>query len=154
LLLLAALVSAEGRQGIKPRSDISGYPAHVARAGVAIGAALLSPDQVRNMFASDLRNYTVVEVMLQPDDGVTLDVAASDFTLRIAGTQSTARPASPRAIAAILHKDAAKGGVDVYPSVGVGYESGGRGYDPATGTYRGGRGVYTSAGVGVGVGGP
>ena len=31
LLLLAALGSAEVRQGIKPRSDISAYPAHVAR---------------------------------------------------------------------------------------------------------------------------
>ncbi len=153
LLVLGALGSAEVRQGIKPRSDSSDYPAHVKRPGVTVGAALLSPDQVRNMFASDLSRYTVVEVALQPNDGITLDVAASDFALRIANTQNTARPANPRAIAAILHKDAAKGGVDVYPSVGVGYESGPRGYDPATGTVRGG-GVRTSVGVGVGVGGP
>lgn len=39
----------------------------------------------------------------------------------------------------------------LYPSAGIGYESGPRVYDPVTGTPRGG-GLSTSAGVGVGVG--
>ena len=151
-ILFAALGAGEMRQGIKPRADMADYPARVERGGIAIGAALLSPDQVRHTFASDLnRGYVVVEVAIQPKTGSVLEVLADDFTLRIAGAEATARPASPRAIAAILQKDAAKqSDVAVYPHVGIGYESGSA-YDPVTGTRRA-RGVNTSVGVGVGVG--
>ena len=65
------------------------------------------------------------------------------------------KPSSAEVLAAKLQKKAAppSSGTDVavYPSAGVGYESGG--YDPVTGQRRGG-GVYTTTGVGVGIGGP
>lgn len=153
--LVLLLAGAAAAQGIRPRHDMTDYPAHDERDGVTVGAALLSPDQVRNTFASGLtRGYVVVEVTIQPSGVGTVDVTPADFTLRIAGTSSSARPANPRAVAGNLQKGpaASPSPVDVYPSVGVGYESGPRQYDPVTGRVRGG-GVYTSAGVGVGVGG-
>ena len=153
--LVLLLAGAAAAQGIRPRRDLADYQARSERDGVSVGAALLSPDQVRNTFASGLnRAYVVVEVTIQPSGVVSVDVAPSDFTLRITGTSSSARPANPRAVAANLQKGPASSPspVDIYPSVGVGYESGPRQYDPVTGRTRGG-GVYTSAGVGVGVGG-
>src|SRR5574341_1192256 len=107
LLVLATLVVADVRQGIKPRSDMADYPVHAARDDVAVGAAVLPPEQVRNTFASDLnRGYVVIEVAIHPKAGRSVAVAADDFTLRIANTRMATRPASPRAIAAILQKDA------------------------------------------------
>lgn len=153
-LLLAVAGASQVREGTRARADGADYPAHAERDGIAIGAAILSPDQVRNTFATDLnRGYLVVEVALYPNSSSSVDVARSDFALRIAGTQ-TARAANPRAIAASRQKGAnSPGNIDVYPQVGIGYESGPRGYDPVTGTVRGG-GIRTSAGVGVGGGAP
>ena len=153
-LILATIAVAQDRTGLKPRADLADYPAHAERDGVAVGAALLPPEQVRNTFATDLnRGYLVVEVALYPQKDRALDVEAAGFTLRIPGTQTLVRPASPRAIAAILQKPSSSpNDVTIYPQVGIGYESGGPSYDPVYGTRRG-RGVYMSAGVGVGVGG-
>jgi hypothetical protein len=55
-------------------------------------------------------------------------------------------------VASALQKTAPnQSDVTVYPTVGVGYESGPRTYDPVTGGTRGG-GWRTAVGVGVGVG--
>ena len=154
LLAGAALAFAGDQAGLRPRTDAADYPSHTAGDTLAIGASLLSQDQVKNTFATDLaRGYVVVELSVYPKNGASLDLGPGDFVLRIAGTDTSARPASPRAIAAILRKASSKDrNVDLYPSVGIGYETGPRGYDPATGGTRGG-GWNTSAGVGVGTGG-
>jgi hypothetical protein len=134
--------------------DAADYPAHAAADGVAVGARLLSPEQVRDTFSTDLnRGYVVVEVAAYPKNGAQIDLGPGDFLLRIKGTGTDARPASPRAIAAALRKASSKDrDIALYPTLGVGYETGPRVYDPASGGTRGG-GWNTSAGVGVGVGG-
>jgi hypothetical protein len=75
-----------------------------------------------------------------------------DFVLRGADTEILARPGDPKAVASTLQKTAGSDReVTLYPSVGIGYESGPRVYDPVTGEQRGG-GLRTAAGMGVGVG--
>jgi hypothetical protein len=154
LLLTLAGALAAGQPGTRPRADANEYPAHASTGPVAIGARLLTPGQVQDTFSTDLnRGYVVVEVAVYPKDGGSLDLGPGDFLLRIGGTETDARPATPRAVAAALRKASSKDrDVALYPSAGVGYESGPRVYDPATGGTRGG-GWNTGAGVGVGVGG-
>jgi hypothetical protein len=142
--------------GMRPR-NVGDYPVHSEKNGVTIGAAVLSPEQVRNAFATNLSSgYVVVEVAVYPADGRALDLSNMDFTLKLAGTSDVVRPSSARSIAGALHRNSSgsqqrHGVVDIYPTVGIGYESG-RSYDPVTGRQRNG-GVYTTAGVGVGTGG-
>lgn len=149
-MILAASLAA-GPKGTAPRSDAAKYPAHIARDGESIGASLLTPAQLKKDFVSDMKDYVVIEVAIYP--GSPLDVSLDDFSLRPPNSDIAVRPLSPRLAAARVQRDkTAKRTVDVYPSVGVGYETG-RTYDPITGQQRPG-GVYTSTGVGVGVGGP
>lgn len=150
IVAVLAVLLAAAPKGTVPHTYPTAYPAHVTRDGESVGASLLAPDKVHKEFAFDLKDFVVIEVALYPESGRPLDVSLDDFVLRVVGSDTAARPASPKLAAARTQK--APGGkkpVDVYTSVGVGYESG-RGYDPTTGRTRGG-GVYTSSGVGVGV---
>jgi hypothetical protein len=156
----AAILTPAEMPGIKARPEVSDYAAHETGSKLTIAAEILSPAQVSNAFVTDLnKGWIVIEVAIYPTkDPVTVD--ASDFMLRAGGDErkTILRPASPKAIAGILQrkesKESARSDSDVtlYPSVGVGYESGPGYYDPVTGTRRGGGGVRTSVGVGVGMG--
>lgn len=155
-LMFALLVPpsvASDVQGTEPRAEASRYPASVQQGQLSIGAQLLSPDQIRRAFATELgRNFLVVEVALFPGTGGSIDVSRSAFAIRAAGSDSASRPLNPQSVALTAQRRASEGrDVAIYPQVGVGYESG-RTYDPVTGQERRGGGVYTSAGVGVGVG--
>jgi hypothetical protein len=141
-------------QGIRPRDNSTDYPAHQAGKGVTIAAAVIAPDQVAKLFASDLNRggYVVVEVAVYPEAGAEIEVLSRDFLLRIGSDPTNVRPASAQAIAAALQrkntpKPRQPGNVTMYPTATIGYESG---------TYNGQRhgGVYTGAGVGVGIGDP
>jgi hypothetical protein len=151
LMLAAAAGGAAEAPGIKPRAELTDYPARHEAGAAAIGAELLAPDEVRARFVSELnRGYVVVEVAVYPRGEV--DLNHDDFILRVCGSQ-VLRPVGARTIAGVLQKSAPEpGGVDLYPTVGVGYGTGPGYYDPVTGTRRGG-GWNTSVGVGVGVGG-
>lgn len=151
ILLSSFLSNVFSDTPIAPRTQVSDYPAYTKHDIVDMGAALLTSEQVRKSFVSDLnRRYIVVEVAIYPKDGKEFDVARHRFTLRVDNT--LVRPAEPKIIADLLQKTASpKRQVNVYPHAGVGYESGSI-YDPVTGRRRGG-GVYTNVGVGVGVGG-
>lgn len=155
-LMVAVSVYANAPRGTVPRAAADSYPAHVARDGVSVGAALLTAEQTRKAFASDVdRCCVVVEVAVYPQTGSPVNVSWNDFVLRVSSTDIAARPSSPEVLAARLQKKSAPpstGGRDVvvYPSTSVGYESGG--YDPVTGQRRPG-GVVTTTGVGVGIGG-
>ncbi len=148
ILIAGGAFCAAGREGLKPRASASDYPASATGAPATIGAVLLSPDEARSRFSTDVsRGYLVVEVGVYPKDGAPLDLGPGDFMLRIAGREDSIRPVGPKAIAGVLQKSATGDReITVYPNVGVGYESG-RGYD---GVRRGG--WSTSTGVGVGIG--
>lgn len=116
---------------------------------------MLTPDQVKNSFASELnRGFLVVEVAVYPDNGQSIKLSHGDFFLCTRAREVLGRPADPKAIAASLQKAASSDrDVTLYPTATIGYESGPGYYDPMTGTRRGG-GLYTGVGVGVGVGNP
>jgi hypothetical protein len=142
-------------KGTVARSAALKYPAHAEQDGVAMGAVLLTSQEARKDFVSDVNHCClVVEVALYPQKGQNLDVSLNDFSLRTMGTDSAVKAASATLISGTLQKKAAASrDVVVSPSAGVGYESGVV-YDPITGQPRRGGGVYTQTGVGVGIGSP
>ncbi|HET8826190.1 MAG TPA: hypothetical protein VFM77_13725 [Terriglobales bacterium] len=139
-------------KGTAPRLAASDYPAHGQQDGVSVGAKLLTSTEVRKTFVSDLNHCcVVVELAVFPKAGQNLAVSLDDITLRVAGTDTAARPSSATVVSAALQKDAqGQRDVTVAPAVTVGYQTG-TSYDPVTGTQQPG-GVYTGVGVGVGVG--
>lgn len=155
-LICAVSVYADAPRGTVPRAAAERYPAHAVHAGVGVGAILLTPEQARKAFASDLdRCCRVVEVALYPQKDAPVKISLDDFVLRISGSDLATKPSTAEVLAAKLQKKASPPPSDgrdvaIYPTAGVGYESGG--IDPITGQRRGG-GVYTTAGVGVGIGG-
>ncbi|SRR5579859_2519288 len=153
-LMCVVSLSAEAPRGTVPRATADRYPVHAVQGGVAIGATLLTPDQTRKAFASDVdRCCVVVEVALYPSKDSTVGVSLNDFVLRVTGTDVAVKPSVAKVLAAKLQKKAASPrdrDINIVPTTSVGYESGG--YDPVTGQRRSG-GIYTSTGVGVGIGG-
>jgi hypothetical protein len=127
-------------QALPPRPAPADYAAHGEDKGVKIAAEVLSPDQVRNMFSTDLSNYVVIEVAVWPPAGKTLDLSSVDFALKLDGNRSPIRPVSPRTIAGVLQRKGRSRRDDIvlYPTVGV-----------TTGSW----GTGTNVGVGVGMGG-
>ncbi|MBZ5618516.1 MAG: hypothetical protein LAQ69_07315 [Acidobacteriia bacterium] len=155
VFLAAGLLPAGDSGGIRPRGNPTDYPAHQTGKGVTIAAAVVAPEQVAKLFATDLNRggYIVVEVAVYPEAGGEVAVLSRDFLLRIGSDPTTARPVSAQTIASALQrknappKPRSPGDVTVYPTATIGYESG---------SYNGQRrgGVYTAAGVGVGIGDP
>ena len=140
---------------IRPRATVDDYRAHDEQNGITIAADVMDSEQARHAFTSSVfSGYAVVEVAVCPEAGKRVDLSSMDFTLRVAGHASPIRPSSARTIAAVLHRKAAQpaksSDVTLYPTVGVGYESGG--YDPVYGGNRRG-GWRTNAGVQVAAGG-
>lgn len=138
LLLLAMLtVFAEG---LPPRSDAAHYAARAESKGVKIAAEILSPDEVRNMFSTDLSNYIVVEVAVWPTPNKELDLSPVDFSLRLDGGRAPIRPVSPKTIAGVIQRrgQSRRDDITLYPSVGV---------------HTGSWGTGTNVGVGIGTGG-
>ena len=147
VLLGATVLIWASPKGTAPRTSASSYRAHAEQNGVAIGASLLSPEETRKKFVSDMnRCCTIVEVALYPSQAGPLAVSLNDFTFRVKDADIGSKPSSAKVVAARLQRNASSDrDVTVSPSVGVGY--GNDGYD------RGG-GVYQQVGVGVGVGRP
>ena len=150
-LSLAAVLLPAG-DGIRPRGSSADYPAHATADGTTLAAAVIPPDQVRKLFATDLNagGYIVVELAIYPEAGKQIDLTSNDFMLQIGSSNDTVRAVSARAIASTLQRKNApqprKGSdISIYPTATIGYESGG--YDPATGRRR--SGVYTETGVAV-----
>jgi len=152
ILASATVLMADGPKGTEPQLAASGYPAHTEVNGVAVGAVLLTAEQARRTFASDVnRCCLVVEVAVYPPKDKPLNVSLNDFVLRIKDANLAEKPSSAKVIAGSLQKKAKSDrDVTVSPSYGVTYQSG-RGYDPVTGTTQG-SGVTQTTGVLVGVG--
>jgi hypothetical protein len=160
LILVSFAIGAllvHGDTGIRPRASASDYPSHQNGEGVTLAAAIVSPEQVKKLFATDLNKlgYIVVEMAVYPDPDKNIEIATRDFMLRVTPEGTTVRAVKASVIAGQLHKkeptssvpQQLPGNVSVHPTATIGYESG---------TYNGRRqsGVYTETGVGVGVGNP
>lgn len=147
-----SMVALAAPRGTVPRPSADRYASHTYHDGVGIGVVLLAPEQARKQFVSDVNRCCVVlEVALYPEKDKPLAVSLNDFAISAVGSEAASKAASAKVIAAALQKKAANTrDVSVYPSVGVGYGSGG--YDPVTGARAPG-GTYSQVGVGVGIGG-
>lgn len=145
-VFLAACLMVAGPKGTVPRQSAASYPAHAEVNGVAVGARLLAPAQVKDAFATELnRCCVVIEFAVYPPAGKPVEVSWNDFALRLANQEGGLKPGSAQVLAATIQKAAAsQRNITIYPSAGVGYE---------TGQSRRESGVSTSVGVGVGVGG-
>jgi hypothetical protein len=152
LTCVASLAFAEPK-GTAPRADAGRYPAHAERDGIAIGARLLSHDEARKVFVSDVnRCCLVLEIAVYPQKDKPFEVSLGDLSLQKSGAENETKASSAKVVAGSLQKQAqGQRDISVYPTTEIGYESGSV-YDPATGTRRG-SGVYTRSGVGVGIGG-
>jgi len=129
-----------------PKAAANRYPVHAEKAGVSVGAALLTSDEARKAFVSEVnRCCVVVEVALYPVKDKLQIVSLDDFSVRVTGSETAVKPSSAKVVAASIQKSAeSQRDITVSPSVGVGYESG---------PY-GGHGTYREVGVAVGVSEP
>jgi hypothetical protein len=152
VVVCCAAMAVAGPKGTVPRATVERYTIHSVRDGIGVGVVLLSQEQVRKTFVSDVdRCCVVAEIALYPAKDKALEVSLNDFALRMGGTETATKAASAKLVAMSLQRKAGSGrDITVSPTVGVGYESGG--YDPVTGGRTGGA-VTRSAGVMVGVGG-
>jgi len=147
-LLCLAAVAADTPKGTTPRATPDDYPAHAVHNGVAIGATILSMEDIRRAFTPDLnRCCLVVEVALFPAKDATLKVSLDDFVLRVVGSEDVTRPESAEILAGRLQRQSETAAPphppEVHGSAGVTY---------GTGPY--GHSTGTEASVGVGVGAP
>jgi hypothetical protein len=152
ILLFASAVVA-GPKGTVPRPSAAQYPLHAEGDGVHLGAKLLSREEARKTFVSDVnRCCIVVEIALYPNQGTSLNISLNDFALRQKNAESAIKPSSPGIVASSIQQKAEHDrDVTVSTSTGVGYESG-TVDDPNTGAPHRTSGVYTQAGVGVAIG--
>ena len=141
VLLAAASVASSGPRGTVPKAAANRYPSHAEQDSVSVGAALLTSDEVRKTFVSEVnRCCVVVEVALYPPKDKPQSVSLDDFSVRVMGSETAVKPSSAKVVAASIQKSAeSQRDVTVSPSVGVGYESG---------PY-GGHGSYKAVGVAV-----
>jgi hypothetical protein len=140
---------ATGPRGTVPKAAASSYPAHDASDGVTVGAKLLSSEEARKAFHTDVNSCcVVVEVALYPRADKVSDVSLNDFVLQVKSPEDAAKPSTANVIAATLQKKAYDHrDVSVAPHGSVGY---GSGSDPIYGPYVG---PSATAILGVGVSG-
>lgn len=145
----AALIStlAFAGDGRTPRSSSADYPVHQDIKGATIAAIRVPAEQLNKTFPSDFaKKYVVVEVAIYPKDGATVDVAAMDFVLRLANSES--RPDTPEEIAGLWRPHTAH--PDVASKTHVTNETGvivASGTDPVTGRRVTNTGTYERVGV-------
>ncbi len=157
MAIVAAAALWAGEHGIHPRPTPDDYPARETAKGFTLAAAVLTPEQVKKRFATDLnKGYIAVEVGVFPEKDHEVTLAAKDFMARFGAESEIERPMSPQTIAARLGKKDANptnpdvpSKVHVYTAETVGYEHGTAG---PNGRSQGG--VYTGTTTGVGVGDP
>ncbi len=155
LCLTKGLLLAGDGNGIRPRGNPSDYPVHETAGGITLAGAVIPPDVCRKMFSVDLdkAGYVVIEIAIYPENNKNVDLASTDFMLRIGSESDVTRAVNARQLAAVLFKEDTRPpkigpAIDVATTSSIGHENG---RDPITGQRR--NGVYTGAGVGVGTGG-
>jgi hypothetical protein len=105
-LMVLTSVAVAGPKGIAPRASADRYPVHAGNDGTEVGAALLSPAEVRRAFSYDVSgSCLVIEVALYPRKDKERNVSLADFSLHLAGTGAVVKPSRPSAIAAKLPQE-------------------------------------------------
>jgi hypothetical protein len=144
LIISALAFAGDGRT---PRSSSADYPVHQDTTTATIAAVRVPPEQLNKTFPSDFaKKYVVVEVAIYPKDGATVDVAAMDFVLKLADSES--RPDTPEEIAGLWRPHTAH--PDVTSKTHVTTETGvivASSTDPVTGRRVTNTGTYERVGV-------
>lgn len=144
LMIPALAFAGDGRT---PRSSSADYPVHQDTTTATIAAVRVPAEQLNKTFPSDFaKKYVVVEVAIYPKDGATVDVAAMDFVLKLADSES--RPDTPEEIAGLWRPHTAH--PDVTSKTHVTTETGvivASGTDPNTGRRVTNTGTYERVGV-------
>ncbi len=110
-LLLAGIALAgiglAASPGIRPRGDVTDYPAHESTAAFEVGAVRIPPADVKKMFAADLTRagYVVIEVGIYPVEGAEVDLAPDAFTLHTENGRIAARVVDTDAMAAEIARE-------------------------------------------------
>lgn len=152
LCFLILLSNADSRRGIGPRQHPADYADFADKEAFALGVSSLNKNSILQNFSSDLtKGFIVVEVGLFPKKENQVEIDPKYFVLKAADGSGLVRPLDPASVVGTLRRTTGdKREVALYPTVGVGYESGGYN-DPYYGGRRGG-GWSTGVGVGVGIG--
>ncbi len=119
--------------GIAPRPSPAEYPVRQSVAGLTVAATVLSPAQVKKLFAINLDSagYVVVEIGLFPEQGSQVTVDTDHFRLQIGDDRTLRRPVDPVEIMASRQSskshppDHLPGNIPVSTTANIGYESGG-----------------------------
>lgn len=153
ILASGVLLGQQQPSGVTARSKPEDYSVHVSAGGKTYAASLLSSDQVKHIFATDIsKKYLVFEVACYPESGGAMDIHADSF-ITDGRDKDMVRPADAMTVAARMQQKPApklpSEMGDVQTEANVGYESG---TDPYTG--RRVHSTYEGVGVGVGNGGP
>lgn len=103
-LMVLQSVATAGPEGIVPRASADRYRhIHAVNDGTKVGAALLSPAEMRKAFSFYVSgSCLVIEVALYPQKGNERNVSLADFSLYLAGTDTGVKPSPATAIAAKL----------------------------------------------------
>ena len=153
-ILLSAVAAAGLTCWLGAGSKIDDFQARKTIAELTIAARVLSEQEVKQRFVSDLHeNYDVVEVFIEPNSGAAVELERGQFGLKAKDADLAMEAESPSTAAAALQRSASsKRNVTLYPSGEIGYESGNHypGYGPYDPRRR--SGLYTRVGVGVGLG--
>lgn len=150
--LLTLFAYADSRRGIGPRQHPADYAEFADKGRFTLGVSSLTKNSILQNFSSDLtKGFIVVEVGLFPLKENQVEIDPKYFVLKAADGSGLVRPLDPLSVAGILRRTTGdKREVALYPTVGVGYETGGCN-DPYYGEHCGG-GWSTGVGVGVGIG--
>jgi hypothetical protein len=99
------LAVAFAGDGIPPRGTAEDYSAHTASGKVTIGAAYVTPAQVKKVFGEDLdkRGYVVFEIGVFPSGNSEVEISPDDFKLKQGKDSSVTRAATPHMVAGDAH---------------------------------------------------
>ncbi len=92
-------------RGLRPLASRADYAVTCFTESIGVGANLIRPEQVRNLFGADIdRDYIVVEVGFYSKTHSAFEVRHADFALRNRPSRTLVKSADPRMIGAGLPK--------------------------------------------------
>jgi hypothetical protein len=104
ILLVSSGFAAE-MMGLRPHASRTEYSVTCFTEEIGIGATLVSPDQARRMFGTEVGDqYVVVEVGFYSKSRASYAIRHADFGLRHKRSRAMWRPADPRAIVSGLSR--------------------------------------------------
>lgn len=103
-LFLTSTCPAE-MKGLRPHASRSDYSVTCFTESIGVGATLVRPEQVRQLFGEEIdKNYIVVEVGFYSKDRSAFEVKHADFRLRNRPSRTLIKAADPKEIVAALSK--------------------------------------------------